>query len=138
MPVAPPRPPRSAGRRPRPDAGSVTVELAAAIPLLVAVTLAMVGILGLARDQVLAQGAAREGAREAAIGGDDARASAAARAALPPGRAANVTVVAAGPHRVRVSVELPVGLPFGARPVVVKANAVAAREPGPAPPPADR
>jgi Flp pilus assembly protein TadG len=138
MPVAPPRPPRSAGRRPRPDAGSVTVELAAAIPLLVAVTLAMVGILGLARDQVLAQGAAREGAREAAIGGDDTRASAAARAALPPGRAANVTVVAAGPHRVRVSVELPVGLPFGARPVVVKASAVAAREPGPAPPPADR
>jgi Flp pilus assembly protein TadG len=138
MPVAPPRPPRSAGRRPRPDAGSVTVELAAAIPLLVAVTLAMVGILGLARDQVLAQGAAREGAREAAIGGDDTRASAAARAALPPGRAADVTVVAAGPHRVRVSVELPVGLPFGARPVVVKASAVAAREPGPAPPPADR
>jgi Flp pilus assembly protein TadG len=138
MPVAPPRPPRSAGRRPRPDAGSVTVELAAAIPLLVAVTLAMVGILGLARDQVLAQGAAREGAREAAIGGDDTRASAAARAALPPGRAANVTVVAAGPHRVRVSVELPVGLPFGARPVVVRATVVAAREPGPAPPPADR
>jgi TadE-like protein len=138
MPAAPPRPPRSAGRRPQPDAGSVTVELAAAIPLLVAVTLAMVGILGLARDQVLAQGAAREGAREAAIGGDDTRASAAARAALPPGRAANVTVVAAGPHRVRVSVELPVGLPFGARPVVVRATVVAAREPGPAPPPADR
>ena len=138
MPVAPPRPPRSAGRRPRPDAGSVTVELAAAIPLLVAVTLAMVGILGLARDQVLAQGAAREGAREAAIGGDDARASAAARAALPPGRAVNVTVIVVGPRRVRVSVELPVGLPFGARPVVIKATAVAAREPGPAPPPADR
>ena len=138
MPMAPRRPPRSAGRRPRSDAGSVTVELAAAIRLLVAVTLAMVGILGLARDQVLAQGAAREGAREAAIGGDDARASAAARAALPPGRAAHVTVTATAAHRVRVSVELPVGLPFGARPVVIKATAVAAREPGPAPPPADR
>jgi hypothetical protein len=127
----------SAGGRPRPDEGSVTVELAAAIPLLVAVTLAMVGLLGLARDQVLAQGAAREAAREAAIG-DDTRASAAARAALPPGRAANVTVMGAGPHRVRVLVELPVALPFGARPVVIKATAVAAREPGPAPPPADR
>ena len=65
--------------------GSVTVELAAAIPLLVAVTLAMVGLLGLARDQVLAQGAAREGARQAAIGGDRASAVAAARAALPAG-----------------------------------------------------
>src|SRR5205814_6403829 len=88
-PVAPPWPPRPAGGRSRTDAGSVTVELAAAIPLLVAVTLAMVGVLGLARDQVLAQGAAREAAREAAIGGDDTRASAAGRAALPPGRAAD-------------------------------------------------
>jgi TadE-like protein len=119
-----------------PDAGSATVELAAAIPLLVAVTLAMVGVLGLARDQVLAQGAAREGAREAAIGGDPARASAAARAALPHGRPARVTVTTAGPDRVRVSVELPVRLPFGVRPPAVSATAVAAREPGPPPPPA--
>ena len=138
MSGVPRRPPRPAGGRSRPDAGSVTVELAAAIPLLVAVTLAMVGVLGLARDQVLAQGAAREAAREAAIGGDDTRASAAARAALPPGRAANVTVMAAGPHRVRVSVELPAGLPFGVGPVLIRATAVAAREPGPAPTPADR
>jgi hypothetical protein len=114
------------------------VELAAAIPLLVAVTLAMVALLAMARDQLLAQGAAREAAREAAIGGDDTRTSAAARAALPPGRAANVTVLAAGPHRVRVLVELPVGLPFGVGPVVIKATAVAAREPGPSPAPADR
>jgi TadE-like protein len=128
----------SAGGRPRPEEGSVTVELAAAIPLLVAVTLAMVGLLGVARDQVLAQGAAREAAREAAIGGDDTRVSAAARVALPPGRAANVKVMDIGPHRVRVLVELPVALPFGARPVVIKATAVAAREPGPSPPPADR
>jgi TadE-like protein len=148
MPVAPCRPARSAagwsrsdaesGGRPQPDVGSVTVELAAAIPLLVAVTLAMVGVIGLARDQVLAQGAAREAAREAAIGGDETRAAAAARAALPSGRAARVTVMAAGPDRVRVSVELPVGLPFGVRPVVIKVAAVAAREPGPPPTPADR
>ena len=119
----------------KPDTGSATVELAAAIPLLVAVTLAMVGVLGLARDHVLAQGAAREGAREAAIGGDAARASAAARAALPHGRPAQVTVAPAGPDRVRVSVELPVRLPFGVRPPAVSATAVAAREPGPPPTP---
>jgi hypothetical protein len=119
-------------------AGSATVELAAAIPLLVAVTLAMVGILGIARDQVLAQGAAREAAREAAIGGDHARASAAARAALPSGRVARVRVAADGPGRVRVSVELPVRLPFGASPVVTRATAVAAVEPGPPPAPAGR
>jgi TadE-like protein len=119
-----------------PGAGSATVELAAAIPLLVAVTLAMVGVIGLARDQVLAQGAAREAAREAAMGGDPARAAAAARAALPSGRPATVTV-AAGPDRVRVVVGLPVKLPFGARPVMVSATAVAALEPGPPPAPSD-
>jgi Flp pilus assembly protein TadG len=119
-------------------AGAATVELTAAIPLLVAVTLAMVSLLGLARDQVLAQGAAREAAREAAIGGDPARASAAARAALPPGRPARITITAPGPDRVRVSVGLPVHLPFGVQPVVVTATAVVAREPGPPPPPTDR
>jgi hypothetical protein len=129
---------RRAPAEPKPDSGSATVELAAAIPLLVAVTLAMVAVLGLARDQVLAQGAAREGAREAAIGGDPARASSAARAALPPGRSAEVVVVADGPARVRASVELPVGLPFGVRPVVIRATAVSARELGPPPAPADR
>jgi Flp pilus assembly protein TadG len=129
---------RPATSRRRPDAGSATVELTAAIPLLVAVTLAMVSLLGLARDQVLAQGAAREAAREAAIGGDPARASAAARAALPPGRPARITITAPNPDRVRVSVGLPVDLPFGVQPVVARATAVAAREPGPPPPPTDR
>jgi TadE-like protein len=136
-PVQPRGRARTAGGRVEPDTGSATVELAAAIPLLVAVTLAMVGILALARDQVLAQGAAREAAREAAIGGDAARASAAARAALPPGRAARITVSAAEPNRVRVTVELPVTLPFRLRPVLVRASAVAAREPGPPPIPAN-
>ena len=134
MAVPPRRRPRLRPGALEPDAGSATVELAAAIPLLVAITLAMVGLLGLARDQVLAQGAAREAAREAAISGDEARASAAARAALPAGRDAEVTVAPAGPDRVRVSVELPVGMPFGARPVVIRAVVVAAREPGPPPP----
>jgi hypothetical protein len=118
--------------------GSATVELAAAIPLLVAVTMAMIALLGLARDQVLAQGAAREGAREAAIGGDSARAAAAARAAIPSGRPSRVVVADVGSDRVRISVELPVRLPFGAAPIVIRASAVAAREPGRAPGPADR
>ena len=87
------------------------MELAAAIPLLVAVTLAMVGVVGIARDQVLAQGAAREAAREAAMGGDRTRAVAAARAALPPARVSTVTVTADGPNRVRGSVRLPARLP---------------------------
>jgi Flp pilus assembly protein TadG len=128
----------SAAGRLAPGPGSVTVELAAAIPLLVAVTLAMVSLLGLARDHVLAQGAAREAAREAALGGGEARARAAARAALPPGRTARIAVTTTGANRVRVTVELPVALPFGLRPVPVRAIAVAAREPGPPPVPADR
>ena len=128
---------RPARGRLGPDAGSATVELAAAIPLLVAVTLAMVGVIGLARDQVLAQGAAREAAREATMGGDPARATAAARAALPSGRPATVTVAAAGPGRVRVVVGLAVKLPFGVRPVIVSATTVAALEPGPPPVPSD-
>jgi TadE-like protein len=124
---------RSVTRRVGSSAGSATVELAAAIPLLVAVTVAMVGIIGLARDQILAQGAAREAAREAAIGGDQRSATAAARAALPPGRIATITVADAAPNRIRASVSLPVTLPFGAHPVVVSATATAAREPGPPP-----
>jgi TadE-like protein len=114
--------------------GAVTVELVGIIPLLVAVTLAMVGLIAVARDEVLAQGAAREGAREAALAGDDARAAAAARAALPPGRVARVAVVPAGPDRVRVSVSLETRLLFGVPPVDVRAEAVALREPGPPPP----
>jgi hypothetical protein len=117
----------------RPQRGAVTVELVGVIPLLVAVTLAMVGLIAVARDQVLAQSAAREGAREAALGSDQARAVAAVRAALPAGRAARVTVVPAASDQVRVRVELEVRLLFGVPPVAVRAEAVALREPGPVP-----
>jgi hypothetical protein len=114
--------------------GAVTVELVGIIPLLVAVTLAMVGLIAVARDEVLAQGAAREGAREAALGADDARAVSAAQAALPSGRPVRVTVVPAGSDRVRVTVALRTRLLFGVPPVNVEAEAVALREPGPSPP----
>jgi TadE-like protein len=114
--------------------GAVTVELVGIIPLLVAVTLAMVGLIAVARDEVLAQSAAREGAREAALGADDARTALAARAALPPGRVVRVAVIPAGPDRVRVTVALETRLLVGVPPVDVQAEAVALREPGPSPP----
>jgi hypothetical protein len=113
--------------------GSATVELAAAIPLLLAVTLAMVGVIVVARDHVLALGAAREGAREAALSGDHARAAAAARAAVPAGRRARVTVSSAPPRLVRVEVVLVARVPPSPAAITVRAAAVAAVEPGPPP-----
>jgi hypothetical protein len=106
------------------------------IPLLVAVTLAMVGLVAVARDQVLVQGAAREGAREAALGGSQGRAVAAARAVIPAGRTMRVTVAADGQDRVRVTVELETRMLFGLPAVTVRAEGVALREPGPAVQPA--
>jgi Flp pilus assembly protein TadG len=119
----------------RDDRGSATVELAAAIPLLLAVTLAMVGVIVVARDHVLALGAAREGAREAALSGDHARAAAAARAAVPAGRRARVTVSSAPPRLVRVEVVLVARVPPSPAAITVRAAAVAAVEPGPPPAP---
>ncbi|HVD15527.1 MAG TPA: TadE family type IV pilus minor pilin [Actinomycetota bacterium] len=116
--------------------GSATVELAAAIPLLLAVTLAMVGVIVVARDHVLALGAAREGAREAALSGDQARAAAAARAAVPAGRRARVTVSSSPPRLVRVEVVLVTRVPPSPAAITVRAAAVAAVEPGPPPAPA--
>jgi len=112
------------------------VELAAAIPILVMVTFAMLALLSVGRDQVLAQGAAREGAREAALSGDHTRAVAAAKAALPGDLPATVTVLQTSENRIRVEVDVAAALPFGARPVAVRAAAVALEEPGPAPTPA--
>jgi Flp pilus assembly protein TadG len=122
--------------RRRDGRGSATVELAAAIPLLVVVTLAMVGVIVVARDAVLAQGAAREGAREAALGGDQARAAAAARAAVPAGRSVRVSVTPLPSGLVRVRVVLAARVMPGAAAVTVRAAAVAAVEPGPPPAPA--
>ena len=123
-------------KRYRRQGGAATVELAAAIPILVMVTFAMLALLSVGRDQVLAQGAAREGAREAALSGDHARAVAAAKAALPGDLPATVTVLQTSENRIRVEVDVAAALPFGARPVAVRAAAVALEEPGPAPTPA--
>jgi TadE-like protein len=121
---------RLAARDEQRQRGSVTVEMVGVVPLLVAVTLAMVGVIAVARDQVLAQGAAREGAREAALAGGQGRAAAAARAVIPAGRTARVTVAADGQDRVRVTVELATRMPFGAPTVTVRGEGVALREPG--------
>ena len=114
--------------------GATTVELAVAAPLLAAFALALVGVVLLGSDQVLVQGAAREGAREAALSGDPARAAEAARATLPKDRRATVRVEWSAADRVRVHVRLP-GRLLPATGVEVTATAVAAVEPGPPPAP---
>lgn len=73
----------------RPERGTVTVELAAVLPLL-SVALLLVAQVGLLVSQQLAvQHAAREGARAAAVWNDDGRARDAAiqAGALDPARA---------------------------------------------------
>jgi len=99
------------------------------LPLLAAVTIALCGVVVLARDAVLAQGAAREGARAVAVGGDRSLAATAARQALPARRKATVLVSHPAADLVRVQVRVWIALPYGAA-VPVAADAVAAVEPG--------
>jgi hypothetical protein len=111
------------------ERGAATVEFAMALPLLAAFTIALCGVILLTRDAVLAQGAAREGARAAAVSGDRLQAAKAARAALPAGRHATVAVSRPSVDRVKVQIKLSLPLPFtGAVPIT--AEAVAAVEPG--------
>jgi hypothetical protein len=112
----------------------MTVELAVVAPLLAAFTVTLAGIVLLGGDYALVQSSAREGAREAALSGDPARAVAAARAALPTDRVATVRVGHPDPGRVRVEVRLPARLVPATR-FEITAAAVAAIEPGPPPPP---
>jgi hypothetical protein len=116
-------------RLPR-ELGALTVELAMALPLLAAFTVALSGVILLARDVVMAQGAAREGARAAAMSGDRSDAAAAARAALPASRHAQVNVSRPQRDRILVEVRLPVPLPYVRR-LAVSAEAVAAVERNP-------
>lgn len=116
------------------ESGASTVEFAASLPLLAAFTIALCGGVLLARDAVLAQGAAREGARAAAVGGDLSLAAPAARAALPAGRKATVVAGRSGPDRIRVEVGLRLPLPY-AHHVPITASAVAAVEPAKSPSP---
>ncbi len=73
--------------RGRGDEGQAAVELVLVLPLVLLVALAALQVALVARDQVLVVHAAREGARQAAVGAPDDEVASAARAAT--GLAAN-------------------------------------------------
>jgi len=56
-----------------PERGSAALEFALVLPLLLVLTLAMVQVGLIVRDDLVLVGAARAGAREAAVTSDDAR-----------------------------------------------------------------
>lgn len=82
------------------ECGAVTAEAALVLPVLAAVTLALIWMLGLAVAQVRVTDAAREAARAVARGDPVAEATALARTAAP---GAEVQIDAGG-SRVRVRV----------------------------------
>ena len=97
-------------RRAQTDAGSLAVELVAAVPVLLVVTLLCVQGLGAAGGVAATPRAARDAARAASLGEDPV---AAARADLP--LAAELRGVSTGGGCgdvcVRVDVEVPLGVP---------------------------
>lgn len=114
---------------PRDERGAVTAELAMGLPLLMAVTVAMVWLLAVGAAQVRVVDAARESARAVARGDDEAGAREVAQRIAPDGARVLITAEAG---RVVVettaAVEGPGGL-FGLVPAVeVSARAVALRE----------
>jgi hypothetical protein len=111
----------------RPDAGMATVELAAALPVLVLLLGVGLGALDAARLRIICVDAAREGARVAARA-DDAAGLAAARRAAPAGAAITIS---RSDQAVTVEVRARAAV-LGARiaPIAVAAAATAALEPG--------
>jgi Flp pilus assembly protein TadG len=87
------------------EAGSASVEFALVLPLVLLLALALLQTGLLMTDRLLLAGAARAGAREAAVGGDEERVRGAAVAAggLDPDRL-SVDVVRAGAEGGEVSV----------------------------------
>lgn len=98
--------------------GSATVEFALVLPLLFVVTLGLIQVGLLARDQLLVEAAARAGARAAAVQPDDAQAREAALAAAPALDPASVSVSVLRdgqrglPVTVRVGYVDPIRVPF--------------------------
>ena len=92
----PPGTDSSAGHR---EEGTASIELIAAVPLLLLAVLAAVQIALAGQTLWSASVAARAGARAALVGRD---AAAAARAALPPSLRAGAEVSGSGPVSVRV------------------------------------
>lgn len=101
------------GRRER---GQAAVELVLVLPLLLLVALAALQVAVVARDQVLVVHAAREAARQAALGASDeaARAAAASATGLDPARLRVLTERAdrEGVVRVRVRFSSPTDVPL--------------------------
>ena len=109
----------------RREGGSISLEFALALPAFFLMVLAFLHTVAFARDLVVVQVAAREGARAAAVTRDDAEVHAAVEAAVD-GRGARISV---SPRQrstgdlVRVEVVLPTRLPVG--PSTVTGSAVA-------------
>ncbi len=109
------------------ERGSVTVEFALALPAVVLVLSAVLGVAGAATAQLRAQDAARAAARAAAIGSDDA--SIRAVAARLGGRGVRVEV-GRDATWVEVRVSTPVALgPLTSGPMRATASATAWVEP---------
>jgi len=75
------------------QAGSATVEFALVLPLLLVLGLATLQVALLVKDQLIVQGAARAGAREAAVSTDDAEVRQAVFDAAPGVDGSRVDVV---------------------------------------------
>jgi len=120
---------RLAGARRGSERGAATAELAMVLPMLVAVTVALVWLLSLGSAQVRAVDAARETARAVARGDAESEAVARGRRVAPPG---STVTVAVGADEVTVSVSGrisgPGGLLRGLPSPRVAATAVAAVE----------
>jgi len=107
------------------EGGSISLEFGLALPAFFLMVLAFLHTVGFARDLVVVQVAAREGARAAAVTRDDAAVHAVVDAAVD-GRGARISV---SPRQrstgdlVRVEVVLPTRLPVG--PSTVTGSSVA-------------
>ena len=113
----------------RDERGAVTAELALGIPLLIAVSVALVWMLSVGTAQVRVVDASREAARAVARGDDPGLAEAVARQIAPAGASVRITVEG---DRVTVTttvrVRPPGGLLGGLPGVTVSERAVAIRE----------
>jgi len=121
-------------RRPR-DAGMVTAEIAVALPALVLVLAVSVWAVRIASIQVACTDAARSGARAAARGEPLPAVRAMVARALPPGAQIKISRDA---ETTRVEIAVPTRPPAasGLPPLLIRAEATAATEPGAAHQPA--
>jgi len=113
---AEPTPLRRAGER-----GTASVEFAAVLPLVLIALLLVVQVALVVAEQLIVQHAAREGAREAAVWNDDARArDAAIRSGNLDANRADITVTPSdrsvgSPVRVTVRYRVPLVVPYVGR-----------------------